>query len=62
MQDLKIQDKLIFFEAKEDSEKKLELKDKILPLVSGYTLNQIQYAFRYVESSLKEEYVINLSD
>jgi hypothetical protein len=56
------QDKLIFFEPEEDSKKKLELMNKILPLISGYTLSQIQCAFRFVESSLKEEYVINLSD
>ncbi len=62
MQDSKIQDKLIFFEPHEDSKKKLELKDKILPLVSGYTLNQIRYAFKYVESELVEEFIINLSD
>jgi len=62
MQDSKIKDKLIFFEPQEDSKKKLELMNKILPLISGYTLSQIQCAFRFVENSLKKEYVIDLQD
>jgi hypothetical protein len=56
------QDKLIFFQAEEDSKKKLELMNKILPLISGYTLSQIKCAFRYVENSLMEEYIISLQD
>ena len=56
------QEKLIFFQPIEDSKKKQELMNKILPLISGYTLSQIQCAFRFVESSLEKEYVINLLD
>ncbi|WP_234423195.1 hypothetical protein [Flavobacterium sp. RSP49] len=55
-------DKFKFFDPKDNMKKQQELKEKIYPLITGYTLKQIKNAFRYVEEEIKEEYIINLSD
>ena len=58
----KYQDKIHFSDLKEDLEKKLELAEKILPLVSGYTLKQIEESFNSVLIDLKNGFIINLED
>ena len=55
-------DKLKFFDSKENTEKQQELKEKIYPLINGYTLKQIQNCFKFIEQEIQEEYIINLSD
>ena len=63
MSDLKnYQNKIHFFEASKDLEKKLELAEKILPLVNGYTLKQIKESFQSVLLDLKNGFIINLED
>jgi len=55
-------DKLKFFDCKEDSEKTNELKNKIYPLINGFTSKQIHDAFKFIEQEIRDEYIINLSD
>ena len=63
MSDLKNhQNKIHFFKAEKDLEKKLELAEKILPLVNGYTLKQIEESFQSVIIDLKTGFIINLED
>ena len=54
--------KLKIFEAEENRSKRQELKEKIYPLLNGYTSKQIQDAFRSIQREIEEEYIINLSD
>ena len=58
----KYQDKIQFSDPKKDLEKKLELAEKILPLVNGYTLKQIEESFNSVLIDLKNGFIINLED
>ena len=58
----KYQDKIHYTDPKEDLEKKLELAEKILPLVNGYTLKQIEESFNSVLIDLKNGFIINLED
>lgn len=63
MSDVKdYQKKINFFQPKKDLEKKLELAEKILPLVNGYTLKQIEESFQSVLIDLKTGFIINLAD
>jgi hypothetical protein len=54
--------KLKIFEGTENRSKSQELKEKIYPLLNGYTLKQIEDAFRFIQREIEEEYIINLSD
>ena len=58
----KYQDKIHFSDPKKDLEKNLELAEKILPLVNGYTLKQIEESFNSVLIDLKNGFIINLED
>ncbi|WP_445720490.1 hypothetical protein [Flavobacterium sp.] len=58
----KYQDKIHFFKPEKDLEKKLELAEKILPLVNGYTLKQIEESFQSVLIDLRNSVIINLED
>ena len=63
MSDLKNhQNNINFFKSEKDLEKKLELAEKILPLVNGYTLKQIEESFQSVIIDLKTGFIINLED
>lgn len=63
MSDVKdYQEKIHFFQPEKDLEKKLELAEKILPLVNGYTLKQIEESFQSVLVDLKNGFIINLED
>ena len=51
-----------FFDAEQNLEKKLELTEKILPLISGYSFKQIEESFQSVLIEIKNGLVINLED
>ena len=51
-----------FYDAEQNLEKKLELAEKILPLISGYSFKQIEESFQSVLIEIKNGLVINLED
>jgi len=58
----KSQDKIFFFDSQQNLEKKLELSEKILPLINGYTIKQIEESFQSIMIDLKCGFIINLED
>lgn len=58
----KSQDKIFFFDSQQNLEKKLELSEKILPLINGYTIKQIEESFQSIMTNLKCGFIINLED
>ena len=61
-ENLKSYKNIKLFNAEQNLEKKLELAEKILPLVNGYTLKQIEESFNSVLIDLKNGFIINLED
>jgi hypothetical protein len=50
------------FDGEQNLQKKLELTEQILPLISGYSFKQIEESFQSVLIEIKNGLVINLED
>ena len=61
-ENLKSYKNIKLFNAEQNLEKKLELTEKILPLISGYSFKQIEESFQSVLIEIKNGLVINLED